>query len=258
MGDRMYLLFLAGGTVLSALVVRDWRAVLRTRIYTRHHPPGVVSRICRAAGVSPGVFIRLQALFLLPAVLAGLGVHRHLGGVPTSLVAALAVLLIPAGALAALYVRRMLGRRQEIELLKRLFVLNGSVQPVSCEEVIGILCENAHYLKPVFHELLEERSRNTSSLQEIYDRLACRHRELEIRLFLEKLRQADCLNLTDGVESLKTDLVLQTMARRRQAERIRELIGLCGIAFGVLLAGFLTGALLIPWLEVYSLATELW
>jgi len=258
MGGRTYFLFLAGAILLTGLVFRDWYSALRARIPSGSRPPGMIVRVCRAAGVRPVSWMKLQILVLLPAVLGGLEVHRHLGGVLAPLVSVLAVLMLPSGALAALYVRRLLGRRQEIELLKRLFVLNGSMQPISCEEVIGILHENAHYLKPVFHELMEERSRNTSSLQDIYERLSHRHRELELRLFLEKLRQADCLNLTDGVESMKTDLMLQTMARRRQAERLRELIVLCGIAFGVLLAGVLTGALLIPWLEVYSLATELW
>ncbi len=226
---------------------RRVRLLLRERGFC--HP---YHRMCLVVGVDSGLFLKRKLWSLgVGTVLAGILLVR-----PSAFFSPVYPLfvgfVVPDLILLGQYGALQIGRKKEIELLKRLFILNGSVQPVVFDEVFRILRDNARSLRPLFDRLEQKRSSNTEDMRQVYKTLGQECRDLEIRLFLEKLYQADCLDLQQGVQSLQMDQMIQKMTRRREAEQLRNVIELFGLSFSVILAGLLTYYLLLPWLALYS------
>lgn len=243
-------LLFAGLTVHLVLFFRKRRVRVLLQGMMSHNP---YRRGCLAVGTDPLVFLKKKAASVgAGAVLSGVLLARPSPFLPAGYPLLMGFLipdLVLLGRFGGLYV----GRKKEIEFLKRLFLLNGSVEPVVFDEVFRILRDNARSLRPLFDRLEQKRTSNTEDLRFVYQTLGQECGDLEVRLFLEKLYQADCLDLRQGVESLRMDQMIQKMTRRREAESLRSLIELFGLTFSVVLAGLLTYYLLLPWLTLYSM-----
>ena len=157
--------------------------------------------------------------------------------------------ILPEVWLLTAYSVRSKDRHREIRFLKRLFILNGSVEPTCFSEVLAILQDHAVYLEETLLLIRQERDRNSADLLQVYQGLDRQVEDLELRLFLEKLSQADRIHFSEGVRSMQTDLNIGRLIRQREARRRKEQIELAGIFLGLTLAGLLTYAMLLPWLR---------
>ncbi len=162
---------------------------------------------------------------------------------------ALFFLFSPEFWLYASYVLAHKNRHKEMRFLKRLFILNGSVEPVTYDEVLSILRSHAFYLRNVLQRIESERQRNGSSTEKIYAQWIDTVNDLDIRLFLETLSQADCVHLAEGVRSMETDIKMDKLIRSREVLRRRDTMELMGIFFGIVLAGLMIFCWLLPWLN---------
>ncbi len=204
------------------------------------------NRKLHCATVDPVMFWRVRKMSILLFVL-GLALLPGWGswGVPLPFL----LLLLPDLWIVTAYSFSAKDRQKEIRFLKRLFILNGSVEPCSFTEVMGILQDHAYYLKDTFNLICRERERNNLDMLEVYKKIDREVGDLELRLFLEKISQADRIHFSEGVRSMQTDLSISKLIRQREARRRKESIELSGIFCGMALAGVLTYAMLLPWLS---------
>ncbi|QRN85589.1 hypothetical protein JR334_11670 [Clostridia bacterium] len=151
--------------------------------------------------------------------------------------------------LMAVYSYGAKDRQKEIRFLKRLFILTGSVEPSCFSEVLHILQNHAFYLRPTLDLIRRERERNSADMLAVYQRIDREVGDLELRLFIEKISQADRIHLMEGIRSMQTDLCISKLIRKQEARRRKETIELFGIFSGLTLAGLLTYAMLLPWLS---------
>lgn len=140
-------------------------------------------------------------------------------------------------------------RQKEIRFLKRLFILTGSVEPSCFTEVLHTLQNHAFYLSPTLKFIRRERERNSSDMLAVYQKIDREVGDLELRLFIEKISQADRIHLMEGIRSMQTDLCISKLIRKQEARRRKEMIELFGIFSGMALAGLLTYSMLLPWLN---------
>lgn len=140
-------------------------------------------------------------------------------------------------------------RAREIRFLRRLFILSGSVPPVSFDETLAVLIDHAAWLKPTLTHLCVERDRNSARMETVYAEMTDSMVDPEERIFFEKLSHADRIHFADGVRAMRADLRMARLIRRRDARVRKNAIEMTGVVFGVLLAGLLTLSLMLPWLS---------
>lgn len=211
---------------------------------------GIPARL-GAAGLDLRRFGHLKLAAGLGALL--LGAASAVRAMPGGVVAAGVLFFVPETAAFLVAVSTRRARRREILFLKRLFILNGSIEPVAFDEVIGILRAHACLLAPLLVRIENGRKSNSARMRELYEDLSIQSRDLEVSLFLEKLSQADRIDFREGLRSIRTDFAIEKLGRRRQCEKTREAIEITGLILTMLLTGLLAYYLVLPWLQAYSL-----
>lgn len=218
----------------------DWRGIRR-----RYRV--LVEDLLQSCALVSSSYDRIQAICWWSALvicLYGLVVFswRHL-------IFSLCLLVLPLGLLAVHFKASQKDRRREVRFLKRLFLLHGSLSPVSFEEVVSVLKEHAVYLRETILIIDRERKRNNNNLDEVYQDLRLHARDLEVQLFLDNLSQADRIHFKEGLHALETDMEIQQLIRTYQAERQKQQMEVAGIFCGLLLSFWLTYYLIYPWLS---------
>ncbi len=144
-------------------------------------------------------------------------------------------------------------KKRELRFLKRLMILNGSIKPVDFMEVLVRLIDKSRYYEKILKAIERENKKNTISNQTIYRQYIRGEKDIEVKLFLEKLDQANNYDFDQAIINIENEFKLE---RRQQIRRVRkqiELIHVWGIVGSFLLIALLTIYMLRPWLSAYDM-----
>ncbi len=143
--------------------------------------------------------------------------------------------------------------KKELRFLKRLIILNGSIKPVNFMEVLSILIDKSHYHKKFLKEIEVQNKKNTISNTSIYRKYIEEEKDINVKLFLEKLDQANNYDFDQAITNIENEFNIEKRQRIRNVKRQIELINAWGIVGCFLLIGLLTMYMLIPWLTAYDM-----
>lgn len=204
-----------------------------------------------ASGLEASRLARFASVFCLLALFMAAAVF--IWGRPVFLLVAVGIFFLPDLFLLARFHAGRQARRREVRFLKRLFFLQGSLEPVAFADVLLVLREHADYLAPSLAAIDSQRKRSSHRLQEAYQELRAKARDLEVQLFIDNLSQADRIHFKEGLRAVKADLDMQQIIRGHQADRRKQQVELAGIFSSLFLSFWLTYYLIYPWLTGASL-----
>lgn len=144
----------------------------------------------------------------------------------------------------------------ELVYLKKLVILNGSIKPTSYNEVLDIIISKSKYHKNILNQIQVLRNKNTIDNKKIYreDYLG-QIKDLELKLFLEKLDQADNYDYNQAILNIENEFKTDKRERARKIKKRIELMEFVGIAGSMGIIALITIYLLLPWLSIYDLSS---
>jgi hypothetical protein len=143
--------------------------------------------------------------------------------------------------------------KKELRFLKKLIILNGSIKPVDFLKLLKVLREKAHYHKKVLVHIEELNKRNSVDNREIYQYLIKNTRNVEMKLFYEKLDQANNYEFNQAIINIENEFQMDRRAQTRKIKKQTELIHAIGITGFMALIFILILYMIIPWLEMYNM-----
>ncbi len=139
--------------------------------------------------------------------------------------------------------------RQELRFLKKLFVLCGSVKPVDYQQVLKQLISRSVYYKEALENIQEAHKKSNVDQAQYYHTLLSQTKELDVRLFFEKLDLASNYDFEQAVAAIANDFVQEKREQARRTKKKVEEIHIFGIVGLFILITLLMLYLLGPWLE---------
>lgn len=144
----------------------------------------------------------------------------------------------------------------ELIFLKKLVILNGSIKPTSYNEVLDVIIYKSKYYKNILKKIQFLRNKNTIDNKKIYtnDYLG-NIKDLELKLFLEKLDQADNYDYNQAILNIENEFKTDKRERARKIKKRIELMEFIGIAGSMGIIALITIYLLLPWLSIYDMSS---
>lgn len=143
--------------------------------------------------------------------------------------------------------------RKELRLLKYLIILNGSIKPVNFMEVLSILIDKSKYYKTVLKEVEDRNKRNTIDKRTIYSDYIRNSRDLDLKLFFEKLDEANNYDFDQAIVNIQNEFRLQRREEIRKIRKRIEFIHIIGILGFTLIIALLIAYLIVPWMQLYDM-----
>ncbi len=142
----------------------------------------------------------------------------------------------------------------ELVYLKKLVILNGSIRPTSYNEVLDIIISKSKYHRNILKKIQMLRNKNTIDNRKIYkESYLGSIKDLELKLFLEKLDQADNYDYAQAILNIENEFKTDKRERARRIKKRIELMEFVGIAGSMGIIALITIYLLLPWLSIYDL-----
>ncbi|WP_153064151.1 hypothetical protein [Vallitalea guaymasensis] len=120
-------------------------------------------------------------------------------------------------------------RKKELRFLKKVFVVNGSIKPISYKELIEDLLERSIYYKKDLKAIRDGLRSNTISNKDIYNSLVKNTKNIEIKLFYEKLDLANNYDMDLAIRAIKHEFTTEEKARNREVAHYVERINVFGM-----------------------------
>lgn len=143
--------------------------------------------------------------------------------------------------------------KKEIKFLKKLIIINGSIKPVDFMELLKLLIDKAKYHKKMLCDIEEKNKKNSVNKRCIYQQLIKNAKDIDTKLFYEKLDQANNYDFDQAVLNIENEFKMEKRSELRKVRKQIEIIHAAGIIGFMLLVVILIFYLIIPWIEAYSM-----
>ncbi len=144
--------------------------------------------------------------------------------------------------------------RKELRFLKKLIIVNGSIKPVDFMELLEMLIEKSKYYKEMLQEIQDANKRNNIDNKTIYMDLINNTRELDLKLFYEKLDQANNYDFDQAILNIHNEFKMEKREVARKIKKRIDLINILGIMFFMILIVIMIMYLMIPWMKSYNMS----
>lgn len=143
--------------------------------------------------------------------------------------------------------------KREIRFLKKIFILNGSIKPVDFRRVMkSIIARSYHYKKDL--ELIEDvHKKSNIDNKRFYSELIDNTRDVNVKLFYEKLDQAANYDFDQAVKNISGDFITEKREYARYIRKKLEIIHVVGIVGILILLTIEMCYLLAPWMQLMNL-----
>jgi hypothetical protein len=144
--------------------------------------------------------------------------------------------------------------RKELRFLKKLIIVNGSIKPVDFMELLEMLIERSKYYKEMLQEIQDANKRNNIDNKAIYMNLISNTKNLDLKLFYEKLDQANNYDFDQAILNIHNEFKMEKREVARKIKKRIDLINILGILFFMILIVILIMYLMIPWMKSYNMS----
>jgi len=155
-----------------------------------------------------------------------------------------------------LYIKNLLSKadaRQELRLLKKIIIMNGNIKPVDFMSVLRCLIEKSRYYKPMLEEIEDKNKRNSINRREIYSNLIAGAGDINLKLFYEKLDEANNYDFDQAIRNIENEFQLEKREEQRKVRKRIEFIHVIGIMGMICIIVILMVYLIMPWLRMYNM-----
>lgn len=144
--------------------------------------------------------------------------------------------------------------RKELNLLKKLFVISGSVKPVDFGKLMKTMIGRADYFKQDLEAIYETHQKSNTDTEQFYSQLKADTKDIDIKLFYEKLDMAANYDFDLAVKTIRDDFIREKRENARKVKKKVELINIVGIAGLFIAIAILMIYLLSPWLTMLEIS----
>ncbi|KNY26728.1 hypothetical protein [Pseudobacteroides cellulosolvens] len=144
--------------------------------------------------------------------------------------------------------------RKELRFLKKLIIVNGSIKPVDFMELLEMLIEKSKYYKEMLQEIQDANKRNNIDNKTIYMDLIGSTKDLDLKLFYEKLDQANNYDFDQAILNIHNEFKMEKREVARKIKKRIDLINILGIMFFMILIVIMIMYLMIPWMKSYNMS----
>lgn len=144
--------------------------------------------------------------------------------------------------------------RRELRFLKKLIIVNGSIKPVDFMELLGTLIDRSRYYKGMLQEIQDANKRNNIDNKAIYSAYISSARDLDTKLFYEKLDQANNYDFDQAILNIQNEFKMEKREQARKVKKRIDLINILGIMVFMILIVIVIMYLLIPWMRSYNMS----
>lgn len=143
--------------------------------------------------------------------------------------------------------------KKELRFLKKLIIMNGSIKPVDFREVLRVLIDKSVYYKQILQEIEDRNKRNFIDPKAIYGPFIKESKELEVKLFFEKLDEANNYDFDQAIKNIQNEFRLEKRDDIRKIRKRIEFIHTVGVMGFMILILILVLYLIEPWLRLYNM-----
>lgn len=147
---------------------------------------------------------------------------------------------------------------KEIDFLKRLFVILASVKLIDFNQLIKILIDKSKLLKEDLEAIYEMTQKSNIDKEDFYRQLREKTKNLDQKIFYEKLDMAYNYDFDLAVKSIKNDFAREKRENYRRVKKRVEGIHILGVTGLFIVMTVLVVYLLGPWLEMLKIDTFGW
>ena len=155
-----------------------------------------------------------------------------------------------------LYIKSKLTK--ELNFLKKLFVICGSVKPVDFGKLMKSLIARSEYFKQDLEAIYESHQKSNIDTEKFYQELKANSKDIDVKLFYEKIDMACNYDFDLSVKTIKDDFVREKREINRKVKKKVELINIVGVTGLFIAMTVLVIYLLAPWIEMLELNNFGW
>ncbi len=142
--------------------------------------------------------------------------------------------------------------KRELRFLKKLIIVNGSIKPVDFMELLHLLIDKSRYFRKVLEDIEDKNKKNTVDNRVIYQNYIRSAKSLEVKLFYEKLDQANNYDFDQAIVNIDNEFKLEKREQIRKTRKRIDAINALGIMGYIVLIVILMMYMLIPWMNEYK------
>lgn len=143
---------------------------------------------------------------------------------------------------------------KELKFLKKLIIMNGSIKPVDFMDLLEGLIEKAKYHKTMLEDIQDLNKRNYIDNRDIYKSYIRRANDINLKLFYEKLDEANNYDFDQAILNIKNEFKLEKRVETRNIKKKIESIHILGIVGFMALTLLVIVYMLIPWMTAYDIS----
>lgn len=142
---------------------------------------------------------------------------------------------------------------KELYFLKKLFVICGSVKPVDFGKLMKTLIARSELFKNDLVAIYEAHQKSSTDTERFYQDLKTDARNLEVKLFYEKLDMACNYDFDLSVKTIKDDFAREKRESVRKVKKKVEIINMVGVLGLFVALTVLVAYLLTPWIGMLEI-----
>ncbi len=143
--------------------------------------------------------------------------------------------------------------RKEIKFLKKLVIMNGNIKPVDFREVLDGLIDKSVYYRAALLNIKDENRKNSVNNEEIYSKLIRKSKNIEEKLFLEKLNEANNYDFDLAIQNIQNEFRLEKREEVRRVKKRIETIHIMGITGFMFIIIVFIMYLIMPWMKMFDM-----
>ena len=145
--------------------------------------------------------------------------------------------------------------RAEKRFMKRLIIMNGSIKPTDFMMVLSELIDKSKFYKKILLEIEDSNKKNYEENTKIYQKYIQQSKDLETKLFFEKLDEANNYDFDQAIINIKNEFNLDKRMQTRKVKKTVENIHVWGLVGFMALIVLIIMYLLMPWMTSYDLGS---
>ncbi len=141
----------------------------------------------------------------------------------------------------------------ELNFLKKMVIVNGSIKPINFNELLEVLMNKAKYYQKIIKEIADNSQKTEYDRVSRLTQFVSSLNTIDERLFFSKLCEADTASFDAAISIIKDEYEVSKRQIRRKVTKRIEHIHIAGIVGYMLIITLLVVYLIVPWTTAFSI-----